>query len=57
MAAAAARCGDSLKNIRYDLYHRIEEEKGHEDWVLEDIVAIGGDAVSSRQRRARPCRR
>ena len=44
MAAAAARCGDSLKNIRYDLYHRIEEEKGHEDWVLEDIVAIGGDA-------------
>jgi pyrroloquinoline quinone (PQQ) biosynthesis protein C len=44
MAAAAARCGDSLRAIRYDLYHRIEEEKGHEDWVAEDIAALGGDA-------------
>jgi pyrroloquinoline quinone (PQQ) biosynthesis protein C len=44
MAAAAARCDDSLRNIRYDLYGRIEEEKGHEDWVLEDIAAMGGDA-------------
>lgn len=43
MAAAAARCGDSLRNIRYDLYARIDEEKGHEDWVLEDIAAMGGD--------------
>jgi len=43
MAAAAARCGDSLRNIRYDLYERIDEEKGHEDWVLEDIAAMGGD--------------
>jgi pyrroloquinoline quinone (PQQ) biosynthesis protein C len=43
MAVAASRCDDSLKNIRYELYHRIEEEKGHEDWVLEDITAMGGD--------------
>lgn len=43
MAVAAARCDDGLKNIRYELYHRIEEEKGHEDWVLEDITAMGGD--------------
>jgi pyrroloquinoline quinone (PQQ) biosynthesis protein C len=43
MATAAARCGDSLRAIRYDLYHRIEEEKGHEDWVREDIAAMGGD--------------
>ena len=43
MAAAAARCGDNLRNIRYDLYERIDEEKGHEDWVLEDIAAMGGD--------------
>ena len=43
MATAAARCGDDLRNIRYDLYERIDEEKGHEDWVLEDIAAMGGD--------------
>jgi pyrroloquinoline quinone (PQQ) biosynthesis protein C len=43
MAVAAARCGDELKNIRYELYERIEEEKGHEDWVLEDIVEVGGE--------------
>jgi len=43
MAAAAARCGESLRNVRYDLYHRIEEEKGHEDWVAEDIAALSGD--------------
>lgn len=43
MAAAAARCDDSLRVIRYDLYERIDEEKGHEEWVREDIAAMGGD--------------
>ena len=43
MAAAAARCDDRLRNVRYELYERIQEEKGHENWVLEDIGAVGGD--------------
>ena len=43
MATAAARCDDSLRNIRQELFERIEEEKGHETWVLEDIAAMGGD--------------
>lgn len=43
MAAAAARCGDEFRDVRYALYERIEEEKGHEAWVLEDIGAMGGD--------------
>lgn len=43
MAAAAARCGDEFRNVRYELYDRIGEEKGHETWVLEDIEAMGGD--------------
>jgi pyrroloquinoline quinone (PQQ) biosynthesis protein C len=43
MAAAASRCDERLRNIRYDLYERIEEEKGHESWVLEDLDAVGGD--------------
>jgi pyrroloquinoline quinone (PQQ) biosynthesis protein C len=43
MAVAAARCDERLRNVRYELYERIEEEKGHEDWVLEDITAVGGE--------------
>ena len=43
MAAAAARCGDEFRSVRYELYDRIQEEKGHEAWVLEDIEALGGD--------------
>lgn len=42
MAVAAARCDDRLRNVRYELYERIEEEKGHEDWVLDDIKSVGG---------------
>ena len=59
MAAAAARCGDEFRDVRYELYERIEEEKGHEDWVLEDIGAMGGDVARGRVRcrRARRCRR
>lgn len=48
MAAAAARCGDEFRNVRYELYERISEEKGHEAWVLEDIEAIGGDVAGAR---------
>jgi pyrroloquinoline quinone (PQQ) biosynthesis protein C len=46
MAAAAARCGDEFRDLRYELYDRIQEEKGHETWVLEDIEALGGDVAS-----------
>ncbi len=47
MATAAARCDDRLRDIRYELYERIEEEKGHENWVLEDIGAVLGDAAGA----------
>jgi len=47
MAAAAARCSDQFRNVRYDLYERIEEEKGHEAWVLEDVEALGGDVAGA----------
>ncbi len=43
MAAAASRMDERLRAVRYEIYERIEEEKGHESWVLEDIEAIGGD--------------
>jgi pyrroloquinoline quinone (PQQ) biosynthesis protein C len=46
MAAAAARCSDRFRGVRYELYERIQEEKGHEAWVLEDVEAVGGDVPS-----------
>jgi pyrroloquinoline quinone (PQQ) biosynthesis protein C len=42
MAAAASRLDDRFRNVRHDLYRRIEEEQGHELWVLEDVEAVGG---------------
>ena len=48
MAAAAARLGDDFREVRYELYERIEEEKGHEAWVLEDVEAVGGDVAHVR---------
>lgn len=48
MAVAAARCDDRYKEVRYELYERIQEEKGHETWVLDDIEALGGDVASVR---------
>ncbi len=44
MASAASRCGDDLRQVRYQLYENVEEEKGHENWVENDIRAVGGDA-------------
>ena len=49
MSAAAARCDDRFRDVRYDLYERIEEEKGHDSWVLEDIEALGGDVQAVRE--------
>ena len=43
MAAAAAHCGEDRRALRYALYHNIDDEKGHETWVLDDIRALGGD--------------
>lgn len=48
MAAAAARCDDGFRDVRLELYERIQEEQGHEAWVLEDIEALGGDVRAAR---------
>lgn len=48
MAAAASRCDDAYRTVRMELYERIEEEKGHEEWVLDDIRAMGGDIDAAR---------
>ena len=43
MATAASRCGEDFRQVRYRLYENIEGEKGHEAWVLDDVIAVGGD--------------
>ncbi len=50
MSAAASRCDDRFRSVRYELYERIEEEKGHEEWVLDDIRAVGGDLDAAHAR-------
>lgn len=52
MATAASRMTDDFKQVRYELYERIDEEKGHEDWVAGDLRAVGADADAVS--RARP---
>ena len=40
-AAAASRLSDKHKRVRYFLYDHMHEEAGHEEWVLNDLEAIG----------------
>jgi pyrroloquinoline quinone (PQQ) biosynthesis protein C len=40
-AAAASRMSDAHRNIRYFLYEHMDEESGHEQWVANDLQAIG----------------
>jgi hypothetical protein len=55
LSLAAARTKDSA--YRASLYAYIDEERGHEDWILSDITAMGGDAEGARVVPARPpCR-
>lgn len=43
MASAASRCGDDYRAVRLHLYASIDDEKGHEQWILDDLRAIGTD--------------
>ena len=41
---------DDLKDwLRSELVHYVEEEHGHEQWILNDIAAAGGDAEAVRR--------
>jgi len=42
-AAAASRVSDEERAIRYFLYEHMHEESGHEEWVLNDLEAVGVD--------------
>ena len=40
-AAAASRIPDELRQVRYFLYEHMHEESGHEQWVTNDLEAVG----------------
>lgn len=44
-AAAASRIPDALRDVRYFLYQHMQEEKGHENWVMNDLQAVGVPAA------------
>jgi pyrroloquinoline quinone (PQQ) biosynthesis protein C len=48
MQVAVDRCDESLAAVRCDLLERIQEETGHDAWVIDDIVAVGGDPARAR---------
>jgi hypothetical protein len=47
MMAVGARLPTHLAWLRKEVAHYIEEEEGHEQWILNDIAAAGGDAVAA----------
>ena len=46
-AAAASRIPDSHKAVRYFLYQHMLEESGHEEWVRNDLDAVGVPAATT----------
>jgi hypothetical protein len=40
-AAAASRVPDAQRQVRYYLYEHMHEESGHEEWVMNDLDAVG----------------
>jgi pyrroloquinoline quinone (PQQ) biosynthesis protein C len=46
--AAASRVSDVHRAVRYHLYEHMHEESGHEEWVLNDLEAVGVDAETTR---------
>ncbi|MFV8783995.1 TenA family transcriptional regulator [Microbulbifer sp. SA54] len=51
MMACGARLGESQEWLRVALAEYIEEETGHQEWILNDIAACGADADAVRRSR------
>jgi pyrroloquinoline quinone (PQQ) biosynthesis protein C len=47
-AAAASRVPDAQRQVRYFLYEHMHEESGHEQWVMNDLEAVGVNAAVGR---------
>jgi len=49
LMACGARLPDRLEWLRAAVAEYIEEEYGHQEWILNDILACGGDADAVRR--------
>ncbi len=47
-AAAASRMDDRFQSIRHFLYEHMHEETGHEEWVLNDLQAVGVEPATAK---------
>ncbi|MFO0335052.1 MAG: TenA family transcriptional regulator [Pseudomonadota bacterium] len=48
LMGVGARLPDRLGWLRGEIVHYLEEEVGHDEWILNDIVAAGGDRETAR---------
>jgi pyrroloquinoline quinone (PQQ) biosynthesis protein C len=48
LMAAGSRLPQRLRWMQKDLIHYLEEEIGHDEWILNDIRAAGGDVEAVR---------
>lgn len=54
LMACGARLGPEYEWLRVKMAHYIEEEIGHQEWILDDIRHSGGDADAAREARPLP---
>jgi len=54
LMACGSRLGERHEWLREAIAEYIEEEVGHQEWVLSDIRACGGDAEAVRRARPHP---
>ena len=54
LAACKERLPQRLAWLAPELDHYIAEETGHDEWILDDIAACGGDGVAVRHGQPRP---
>lgn len=47
LMAVGSRLPDDKAWLRSEIVHYIEEEHGHEQWILNDIAAAGGDGAAA----------
>jgi long-subunit acyl-CoA synthetase (AMP-forming) len=48
LMACAGRMPERLEWLRREMTHYVNEETGHQDWILSDIAACGADAEAVR---------
>jgi pyrroloquinoline quinone (PQQ) biosynthesis protein C len=47
LMAVGSRLSEDYEWLRKDVAHYIDEEYGHEQWILNDIAAAGGDRAAA----------